>query len=227
MPGQFLVANYTYDSDTDGALFWRGYSFKVSRPIAINRLFGGVRPGATGTFAAGIYESGGSNGRVPSALLQSVILHSHGTRRVEIEIPRTELVPDQWYILAEGRVSGEGHFYSVKNNSSGDSEREPWDIVAMEVAEDWLEEWHPKTGWGRWNWQSQGSDTFIVGRTPVDDSNVNARPDIGFGFYFTDEFNAWAKVGGAWKDITSGSVKVGTWKEATDFIPKVGGTWKE
>ena len=218
---EFKVSNYASESTVDSAWWWRGYAFTVNNPVKIYKLLAGVR--STGA-NIGLYESGGTYGHVPQTLLFGSKINTTG-RGIEINIPKAlELDVGQHYVLAQGFLT---------STRAAAHTVDDWDQAAMVAAEPWINYWFPiGTDFDPEAcllWAGGGDLSYIIGKAAEHDSGrVPGRPDIGMvGLFEGKLFEMWAKVGGAWKDVVDVSGKVGTWKEATDFIPKVGGTWKE
>ena len=225
---EFLISNYATEATQDRVIWWRGYSFQVDEgSIKLYQLLSSVATLRLKPWIA-LYKSSGTYGHIPQELLFSHQITATG-RGVPVNIPSPiSLEVGQHYILAQGSTD---NIHGTFNNQLI---IDFWDQVAMVAAEPWINYWYPvNTDQDPEEcllWSFTGTPTSILGVAAEHDSGrAPGRPDIGFaGTGFDGKlFEMWAKVGGAWKDVVDVSGKVGTWKEATDFIPKVGGTWKE
>ena len=191
MPTQdrFLLSNYISTSGTGGH-WWRGYHFRVSEPIEVNRLYGG----GTGGFMVGLFTV--NSNVVPQQLLRSGTLSSGRLR--ELEVSPIELVPGQDYLIAQQRVSSGSH-YTVNSFSSQSVES------------------HGKINYFRpdgqcYRWHNSGtSSTYIIGRNYG--STNSTRPDVGFGYSVISGNFTGVNIDGNWQNINNMFV----YAEATVF----------
>lgn len=208
MPHQnFLVSNYATTASTSGN-WWRGYQFRVSNPINVISIRGGMSPHSVARHLA-LYES---SGVVPAKLI------AHGpvpnNRGGSLQITPVQLAPNQDYIIAQGSansgVSGAQLHFQVLQ----------WSVPAMISEEAWLDHWYPLDtsihGHQALCWEMWGDPQAIIGRTPpinIASNRANCRPDLGLIFETVDH-EIWAFIGG-WKKIMGGWPKIDNiWRPA-------------
>lgn len=149
--GVINTLDYGTELTSGGAWCWRGYAFKVSVQTTVTHIVGGPDAANAGGFAGGIYEAGTNADGVPdrtTKLLGAVTFPTTNAAeadrgRVSVKLSENiVLEPDQWYVVAQGRVDGSSlHFYVATLNVQ--------DLIeaSFRIAD----------------WQPQANNAFMVG----------------------------------------------------------------
>lgn len=154
-----------YASTTTGpGSEYRGYRFRVAETLTVTHLIGG---GTTANFAGGLYQAAGNQ---PVELLGSVTFSGTGRQQEAALAAPVTLVPNQDYIVAQGRTGGSGSHQRVGTIG----------VSSLLSGEPYLPEWFPADG-DALHWDTTGDPVVLEDRSPSGTSNAT-RPDLGFRY---------------------------------------------
>jgi prepilin-type N-terminal cleavage/methylation domain-containing protein len=159
-----LLLSPAYASTTSASgSEYRGYRFRVTDALTVTHLIGG---GTTANFAGGLYRAAGNQ---PVELLGWAQFPAGRQQEAALAAPVT-LVPNQDYVVAQGRTSGSGSHQRVGTIG----------VSVLLSGEPYLSEWFPTDGNAIY-WNRTGAPSVLVNRPPTSISNTT-RPDLGFRY---------------------------------------------
>jgi len=143
-----------------------GYRFGVAEAITVTHLIGG---GNTVNFAGGLYRA---SGNTPVELLGSAQFSGTTRQQTAVLAAPVTLVPNQDYIIAQGRTSrtGTGSHWRVGTIR----------VPSLVNNEPYLADWFPPDG-NAIRWNRTGAPGVLVNRVPSNTNNTT-RPDMGFRY---------------------------------------------